>query len=102
VTAKKICVTKISPKNNQVSLLHQAFPIERSNAMVSFQPPEFSWWRDGWKSRGEISAFFASLPRSTGQILENTKNFDNSEGYEIRQMKKSCPTNMHAVSQRKS
>ena len=40
---------------------------------------------------GEISPFFASLPHSTGQNLENTKNFDNSEGYEKQAIEKKLP-----------
>lgn len=38
---------KFTQKFTQASLLHQAFPIEHSNAMVSFQPPEFGLVESG-------------------------------------------------------
>ena len=99
---KRICVTNNSPKNNQASLLHQAFPIEHSNAMVSFQPPEFGLV-EGWlEEQVRFPPFLLLFHTQLVKIWRIPKTLTTLKGTKNRQLKKSCPTNMHAVSQRKS
>ena len=93
VTAKKHVWQKIHPKITKYHCYIRRSPLSTQMQWCLSSNLSLVWWNLGWleEQAGEISAFFASLPHSTGQNLENTKNFDNSEGYEKQAIEKKLP-----------